>query len=196
MAKFWRWFHKNEKKLWNFEEDQERVFNELATELQKVNRDLTFEFGPKKTKREFVISAAGIQKAFAAVVSLAKAAPDFERWKITAFRPRRNPLNTIEFRGKRIDPDEVQFSLLSNGERLGLHLFIPGLCDNDVDYKQIGYLMLDEVLGEYDVETGLGLIKMLPPDTLTDYERHPLTELPLFFDQMTAQLQSRSGRPS
>jgi hypothetical protein len=196
VTKFWRWFTKHEKRLWNFEEDQERIFDELATELQKVDQNLTFEFGPQKTKREFVISAAGIKSAFPAVVSLAKAAPALERWQITAFRPRRTTLSIIEFRNKQVDPAAVQFSMLSNGERLGLYLFIPGFCDDDADYGQIGYLMLDEALGEYDVETGLGLIKMMPLDTLTDYERHPLAELPSLFDQLTSQLQSKSGRPS
>ena len=40
--------------------------------------------------------------------------------------------------------------------------------EDDVDLKQIGYLLLDEALGEYDVETRLGLIKMLSPETSTN----------------------------
>jgi hypothetical protein len=40
-------------------------------------------------------------------------------------------------------------------------LFIPGFREDDVALQQIGYLLLDGALGEYDVETRLGLIKML-----------------------------------
>jgi hypothetical protein len=48
--------------------------------------------------------------------------------------------------------------------------------------KQIGYLLLDEALGEYDVETQLGLIKMMSPDSRTEGDRYPLPDLPALFD--------------
>jgi hypothetical protein len=63
-------------------------------------------------------------------------------------------------------------------------------------WKQIGYRMLDGTLGEYDVETRLGLIKMLSPDTRTDGDRYPLAELPARFDRSVAHLAGRSERPS
>jgi hypothetical protein len=59
-------------------------------------------------------------------------------------------------------PKDVFFSLLTKDSVIGLQLFIPGFSENDVTLKQIGYLMLDDALGEYDVETKIGLIQMLP----------------------------------
>jgi hypothetical protein len=91
------------------EDERERIFDELASELQKVHRELSFEFGPLQPKREFVISASGIKSAFPAVVSLAKGAPDLERWQITAFRPRRPLPHALEFPEKTIDPRDVEF---------------------------------------------------------------------------------------
>jgi hypothetical protein len=137
------------------------LFDGLAAELQKVDRGLTFEFGPRGATREFVISAAGIKKTFPAVVGLAEAAPGLERWQIIAFRPRRAPVMTIEIGDKSVDPKDVQLSLLDNGKMAGIYLFIPGFREDDVALQQIGYLLLDGALGEYDVETRLGLIKML-----------------------------------
>ncbi len=198
-GEFWNWFTQHERELFDFdprrEAQRERIFDELASELQKVDPELTFEFGPNAPKREFVISAGGIKRAFPAVVSLAKAAPTLDRWKVTAFRPRRSP-NIVEFRGKRVEPKDVQFSLLDNGKTAGIHLFIPGFQENDSDLKQIGYLLLDETLGEYDVESRLGLIKMLSPETRTDGVRYPLAELAARFDELVSQLEGRSGRPS
>jgi hypothetical protein len=55
--------------------------------------------------------------------------------------------------------------------------------------------MLDDTLGEYDVESRLGLIKMLSPDTRTDEERYPLDELLALFDELVSKLEGRSGRP-
>jgi hypothetical protein len=89
--KFWNWFVKHEPELFNFdpvrEAERERLFDELACELRKVDPDLAFEFGPQHTRREFVVSAAGIKRAFPAVVSLVAAAPTLERWWLIAFRP-------------------------------------------------------------------------------------------------------------
>ena len=71
---FWNWFREHEMELLDFEADRERVFDQLATEIQKVDPRLTFEFGPKEATREFVISAGGIRGAFPAVSALMAAA--------------------------------------------------------------------------------------------------------------------------
>jgi len=87
---FWIWFAQHQAELFDFETDQERLFDQLAIQLQKVQPNLTFEFGPKDGgKREFVISAGGIKAAFPAVVFLADVVPALDQWRVTAFRPRR-----------------------------------------------------------------------------------------------------------
>ena len=179
---FWNWFIRNEPDLFDFDPSQvaerEGIFDEVRTELQKVDPDLTFEFGPNEPTREFVISAGGIKRAFPAVVALASAAPALDRWQITAFRPRRTASEIVEVGDKRVESEGIQFSLRDNGKIAGIYLFIPGFREDDVSWKQIGYLMLDGTLGEYHVETRIGLIKMLSPDTRTDGDRYPLAELP------------------
>lgn len=196
---FWNWFVSHEPELFSFDPardaERERIFDGVACELQKVDRDLAFEFGPKEARREFVVSASGIKRAFPAVVTLVAAAPTLKRWKLIAFRPRRSP-NVVEFRGKRVDPRDVQVTLLDNGKIAGVVLFIPGFREDDVDFKQIGYLMLDEALGEYDVECRVGLIEMLSPNRQTDGKRYPLIELGPLFDKLVSQLERRSGKPS
>jgi hypothetical protein len=153
---FWTWFLKNESELFSFdpvnEAERERLFDTLADALRKIDADLVFEFGPKEAIREFIVSAGGIKRAFRAVVSLVRAAPVLRRWKVIAFRPRR-PVCTVEFRGKRVDPDKVRFTLLDNGKSAGVRLLLPDFQEGDSDLKQIGYLLLDTALGEYDVET-------------------------------------------
>ena len=198
--RFWGWFVTHEKELFEFdptrEAERERLFNQIASELQRINRNLAFELGPRGTTREFVISAAGLKSAFPAVVRLAEAAPALDRWQITAFRPRRAPVMTIEIGDKSVDPKDVQFSLLNNGKMAGINLFIPGFRDDDIALKQIGYLLLDETLGEYDVEMRLGLIKMLSPETTTTGSRHPLPQLPKLFDELVSILEKRSEKSS
>src|SRR2546430_2554116 len=81
-ALFWRWFQKNDDRLFAFEKDRDKIFGELTTAINKVQRNLTFEFGPVRQdgRREFVISAGGIKTAFPAVDALHAAAPKLKRW--------------------------------------------------------------------------------------------------------------------
>jgi hypothetical protein len=186
---FWKWFVSNEDDLMHFERDREAIFDELAAELQKVHPDLTFEFGPDNDGiREFVLSAAGIKKAFGAVKLLAAAAPELPHWKVTAFRPRRPVECAIEIGRRHIDPEDVQYSLLRGTNELGIHLFIPGYSKDNAELGQIGYLFLDEALGEYDVEMKVGLIEMFPRETETAGPRFPLRDLEKHFDQAYTKL--------
>ena len=198
--KFWSWFIQHESELFNLnlgqDNERDKIFDEVASELHRVNSGLTFEFGPSGLRREFVISAGGLKRSFAAVTSLVEAAPPLDRWQVIAFRPRRPLSHIVEFRGKRVDPKDVQFSLLDNRRMAGLYLFIPGFEDGNSDWKQIGYLLLDETLGEYDVEFRLGLIKMFSSDAAETLERHPLIQLPELFDSVVARLEGSVGKPS
>ena len=178
---FWTWFTQNEPALFDFEKDQDHVFKELDGQLQKIDPNLTFEFGPKENgKREFVISAGGIFKSFPAVISLYDAAPKLDRWTIIKFRPRRPIGDTdVELGGVKVAPKDVAFILVPDGDKAGLLIFLAGMNQaQDSTYKQIAYLFLDQALGEYDVETKVGAIEILPADTQTKSEKRPLTELP------------------
>lgn len=185
---FWKWFVDHEEEVMNFEADQEKVFARLAAQLRKIDPNLTFEFGPRGETRELVISADGIRTAFPSVSALVAAAPKLPRWHLTAFRPRRPVGGSIEISGKRIHCQDIQFALMSDGKNAGIQLFIPGYAEGDSVFKQIGYLFLDEALGEYDVETKLGPIQMFAPEAKTEGERYPFSQLAEKFDQLLSQL--------
>ena len=63
---FWTWFVEHETELHSLdcdhEAEREAVFDELASALENVHPELTFEFGLIAEKREFVIRAAGYQR--------------------------------------------------------------------------------------------------------------------------------------
>jgi hypothetical protein len=96
----------------------------------------------------------------------------------------------------RIEPEDVQFLRLDNGRLAGIYLFIPGLSEDKFALKQIGYLLPDHALGEYDEEMRQGLIKMLAPRSHTPGGRYRLAELSALFDQPVARLEGRSRQPS
>jgi len=187
---FWKWFEKNEATLFDFEKDQEAVFDRLATALHRVHPTLTFEFGPKHDNRqEFVISADGIKEAFPKVISLHAAAPNLPRWKFIQFRPRREPMD-IQYSGVSVRAKDIEFSIEADGNKAGLTLFIPGHTAQNHDVMTgIAFLMLDQVLGEFDVETKVSSIRVASPDSAPKSKR-PLKDLPKTFDGLTSNAKS------
>jgi hypothetical protein len=183
---FWRWFQANEARVFDFEKDRDRIFDELEKELHKVHPNLTFEFGPNLGgKREFVISADGIKGAFPAVTALADAAPTLPRWKIIKFRPRRYFQSPVTLNGLKISPEQVHFTIEPDNEKVSLTLFIEGYDPAErARYAGVVYLMLDQALGEYDVETKVGAIEFKNNLAVSKLRKRPFSELPQSLEGM------------
>lgn len=182
---FWNWFEKNQEMIFSFEKDRDNVFNKLAIQMKKVNEDLTFEFGPisKEGNREFVISADGIIKSFPSVEKLFKSAPQLKKWTIIKFRPRRKPM-TVNFGGIEVKPADVNCQLFKDNGKVGVMLFFKGFnSDEENSFSRIGYLILDQAIGEYDVETKVGFIEFSSQDSKYFENSFPLLELPSRFDE-------------
>lgn len=184
---FWNWFQKNDESLFHFENDQEKTFDRLATEIKKVHPSLTFEFGPVKDgKREFVISADGIRDAFPSVESLYAAAPKLNHWIWIKFRPRRLPMD-IEYGGVKVKAADVFCTIEPDKGNAGLTLYVRGYQpDQAQTYTGIVFLMLDQALGEYDVETKVGFIQTKDYSEGSTLEKVPLKDLPNALDAFFA----------
>jgi hypothetical protein len=187
-AIFWQWFQKNENRLYSFENDREKIFDDLSAAIQKVNPDLTFEFSPVLAdgRREFVISAGGIKSAFPAVESLYAAAPKMERWTFIKFRPRRTPIHDLTYADKKVRAQDVHYLLFKdeNPGKVGIMIFLNGYKEDEkgAAWGQIGYLFLDEALGEYDVEMKVGAIVFQSQESKYFVGAHKLQDLPKDFD--------------
>jgi hypothetical protein len=154
-AGFWKWFTANDANLFAFEANQPAILDEVSKQLTLVNKDLTFELGPVQDgKREFVISAGGVSSAFPAVEALYNKAPPLSRWVWVKFRPRRLPLSDLQYGTTQVKVDDVRYLLAKDGNKVGIMLFFAGYSEKDKDsYDQLGYLFLDEALGEYAIVT-------------------------------------------
>jgi hypothetical protein len=178
---FWQWFAANEARLFDFESDREAVLDALREQLSRLNDNLTFESGPVEDgRREFVISAGGIQAAFPAAEALYGKAPPLPRWIWVKFRPRRLPINDLVYAGKTVIADEVRYLLAKAGDKAAILLFLDGY--NDAEKN----ILLDEALGEYAVATWVGVIKLESRDSQLLERSHPLPELPRHFDEFLA----------
>jgi len=152
-----------------------------------------FEFSSlSEGRREFVISAGGIQNAFPEVTALVQAAPVLSRWQIFAFR-QRHDAPEIRCGDKMLKRDAVFFDYIPAEDKIDLLLFIPGLADSSPEgvtgLKTIGYLLLDAAVGEYDVETKIAEIQMLDASAYPERRRIPLCELPLVVDKLPKTVQ-------
>jgi hypothetical protein len=198
---FWKWFEKRQADLYRFEHDRDDFFDRLTKALHSVHSDLTFEFSPigEDGKREFVISAGGIKAAFASVEALYAAAPKLPKWTFVKFRPRRSPLNDLEFGGRKVKSSDVHYALFKDKDptKVGIMIFLDGYTEQDKGsvWGQIGYLFLDEALGEYDVETHVGAIVFSNRESEHFRHARPLSELPAQFDEALApRMGSEPGR--
>ncbi|MDP7289315.1 MAG: hypothetical protein QGH94_15120 [Phycisphaerae bacterium] len=182
-ARFWTWFEKNQDMLFSFERDTERTFNKLAGEMSKVHGDLTFEFGPDRDGvREFVISAGGMLDAFPTVELLHDSAPDLKRWMFTKFRPRRTPM-TIKMDTVEIEPSDIEVAVEADGDKAGFTVFVKGYDESRKSlFDHAAFIMLDQAIGEYDMETRVGFIDIQPFERPAEYRRHSLENLPGMFD--------------
>src|SRR5215467_13810510 len=118
-AAFWQFFADDEEAFFGFEKDQRRLFARLAQELRKVNPDLTFEFGPVAGgKRQFVISAGGVKSAFTEVESLYGARPVLKRFEVIKFRPKRDVVCDLTYRGTTVRAQDVYYRLYEDDKHL------------------------------------------------------------------------------
>ena len=183
-ATFWTWFEKNQNMLFHFDRDQERTFDKLNTAMSKVHPDLTFEFGPDQDgKREFVISADGLKDAFPAVESLYTSAPSLPQWTFIKFRPRRSAM-AIQMGEVKLEPTDIEVAVEADGDKAGFTVFVEGYDESQAQqYKHAAFIMLDQSIGEYDIETKVGFIDVQPFENESQYKRHGLNDLPRMFDE-------------
>lgn len=173
---FWNWFVANEASLFSIGSGEDAAFASLARALQSVHSDLTFEIGPvRQGRREFVISADGLRQAFPAVELLHARAPSLARWTWVKFRPPRHPLSTITVEDVTLRTDQVRYLLARDEDdnRVGIVLFMDGYDEGEQKaFQRAGYLLLDEALGEFAMETKVGFIDFHSPNS--DYYAHSL----------------------
>jgi hypothetical protein len=176
--KFWGWFRKNEDKFYQMTQlDREVLFDLLSEQLHKIHENLAFEFNSKPDQngiRELVISADGIAELIPYVIKLVNIAPKMERWKITAFRQPMDENIEINFNGYTISANTVYFryQYSEDGTQLDANLYIEGY---EEDLIGAIYLLLDSLVGEYQVMTKLRYLEF---EELTDKDQlTPLKEI-------------------
>ncbi len=184
---FWTWFKANAGRIHDFEKDQKAVFAELTEKLSTIEPRLAFEFGPVRDGvREFTISANGIYKFIPLVKGLVAGAGEVKGFKVQAFRQRKSPDLEVEFKGVKLSPANVYFAHRPAGpDKIDILLHIKDLGPNDKEaIAEPTFLLLDAVLGEYDVMTRIRLINFAPLTDPNEKGLKPLKDLPAVVDAL------------
>ncbi|MCP3097842.1 hypothetical protein LZ198_03020 [Myxococcus sp. K15C18031901] len=158
-ARFWHWFERNSARLLQSEAGQDPLLDELHQELLKAHPGLTFELGPLSDgHRELAISVDGTGRRFTSVKTLVAAAPALPGWRVVAFRRRKGADFAITLGKVTLKPEDVWFRAETQPRQpVEVSVYLNGFTEDDRPYFSLAaYLVLDDVLGEYDVETKVG----------------------------------------
>ena len=187
--KFWNWFTKNQQTYYDEIENleiRERIFSDLSTELKKVHQDLVFEFSPihENGIREFTVSAEGMKELFPIVEKLIDKAPIIENWQFNAFR-QRIPGDDfeIQYGDFKIGYSDIYFRYVDGQYgKLGIELNIRNYDGNGQTQNAI-YILLDGLIGEYDITMGIDWIDWVKLDESNIENLNPISSLRTLIDQ-------------
>ena len=185
-TQFWEWFIVNKTRLYEQKEPQAKLFDELSRQLNQVDSNLTFEFSPVHSDgiREFTVSADGIKEHFPTVQSLVNKAPRIDKWKINAFRQRiPDDYTTIEYDKKtKIGYDDIYFRYTHDSGKIAIEINVRHFIDSP-SFKHAVYILLDGLIGEYDMETQISGIDFVLLDTNKIPNLSPLVYLRTVVDK-------------
>ncbi len=171
---FWSWFSKHQLDIEKYESGDEKLLDEIMSELHKYNENLYFEFSTHEKLNEFIITAEGETQQFESVFNLVNSAPKFENWKIIALKPAMGFDFITNYEGVDYNPEDLWFLPLSsdsNPNMLGLRIGIPNY-DKDTHKHSVAasWIIFDAGLGEYQTTQDIHHIETvaLPKDPESD----------------------------
>jgi hypothetical protein len=192
---FWSWFKQNEIELSSAfragfagqVSDGEHA-DALGLALEKFRSGLVFQIGATSDGMlEFVISADGITERFPAVIELSKAHPASALFKFVAFRQRTVGF-TLSMHGASFSAETAHFAIKPSEDHEGKFDLALFLGVHGLDQKQMfhaGFILLDSTIGEYDMETMIGIFEVFESPPVNEIETQALTELPRVLDEVS-----------
>jgi hypothetical protein len=178
VATFWKWFVQHAVEL-RTDEDMQHAMERIGVELAKVDAGLIAEVAADGDARTLVISADGNPDLFPAVQRVYGSRPTkIDGWSVVAFRPRMKPGEegfVLKFGDRELAARDLKFVATPAGKKLDIAVFVPGYTTRE-ETGPVAYLLLDHVVGEYDMETKIGVIDFASIDEAPGAAR-PLNEL-------------------
>lgn len=186
---FWNWFSKHQETYYTEIENLEirdKIFSQLSSKLKKINQNLVFEFSPihENGIREFTVSSEGDKKLFPIVENLMGKAPKIGKWQFHAFRQRiAGDEFTIQYENLKIGYSDIYFRYRDEEYgKIGIELNIRDY-NGDVQTQNAIYILLDGLIGEYDMTIGIDWIDWVKLDESSIENLNQITSLRTLIDE-------------
>lgn len=183
---FWDWFLDKEEYIFsNIESSPNELAVLIQAQLSKVNENLLFEipFLLVNDKRDFIISADGVESLFEEVVNLTNHAPTFKHWNIIPFRPRTYQIDqVVEMDGIYLSYEDIYFQYELTDLPIDINVYIKGYDGEDNRYIHAYFILLDTLIGEYDAVTLINETYVYPYEENQDLLN--ITEIVTIIDEL------------
>lgn len=164
---FWAWWER-EGRLIDPSEPSFDAAAELTKRLARIDPGLTFHFGPGEgAAHRLTVSAGGVAEVRRIAERWFRAAPSpSETWEFSPSK-QADPsamANVLQIAGEELSLEEMRFEIDRDDNRLRVHVGVyhPVFDRVSEDLRaQAGFLVLDWLLGEDDVERWLGEVGFL-----------------------------------
>lgn len=183
IAAFWTWFAANAAAL--HASSPIDTMNKVTDQLLTIDPGVIAEIGGDQGDRTLVITADGKKAKFPVVEKIvaAKPAAPIPGWNVVAFRQRSNgDMPVIEMDGAKVSLASTKFVAEPAGDKLDVTVYVAGPDDED-SRAQIGFLVLDHTIGEYDMETRIAGIDFAPI-AKAPKDAKQIAELPAMVDAL------------
>jgi hypothetical protein len=188
---FWTWFVENEKRFWDYnEENSHDYLIEIQEQLEfardKEGNGFALEFSEvSPSVKRLEISPDGVQELFDRTIEVVEAAPHLENWEFVAFRQPIPAPFSLQYQNMEFDTAKM-FFLAYEDEDDELNLTIFGekfdeyKKENENQFYHYGLTTIDNLIGEYNCVMRVKGYDFLDVSEVGDQEVYPLDELPEF----------------
>ena len=153
IGSFWNWFSDNETRLFEYDDNNaDETMKEIHENLNQVENGLGVEISKKiDNKRQIEISAEGNIKKFDLIKRIVAEAPVLDKWKIVAFRQPSTDGFMLKFDEFELDTSKLFFLPVEQDDDIDIVIYGENFKEYDEKkLAQYGFIMVDNLLGEYD----------------------------------------------
>ncbi len=196
---FWNWVEANVDNIFAEELSlQSASFKTLLSELKEIDPDL--EARIDSDNRTLMVSPSGYLDLLELVDEIVETSPIKDRVKCTACFPRSAPPSTVVIDTTQYSLDQFQYILCPGRGLVNIFIAIPNFSlENENNYEELVFSLLDSILGERDVITKVGDIIFCSREDLAG-EPQELSKLrehfDIFAEELKKALQSRKQLPA
>lgn len=165
----------------------ERHLSGLALEMSGGEDDVVVDL---------IVTAHGSTEHFPLLMQVVAAAPALQSYRVRAFRERTTePDFPIGMDGFELATSEVLIALEQDGGQAALEIRFGREIPSDyLDHaRNMAFIMLDHVLGEYDFAVKVGAVDFVEEPADPQAQWVPLSQLPPVFDRYWVQTLGRTG---